>query len=251
MLFRSKQYPEAARTLEPLWPQQAASLSYLYVLGIAAHKAGLKDLGDRALSTLVSAGQDKAIFHLLLGKAYLNEENYPQALSELGHAAQQDASLPFVHFSLGVLYLRQQELAKAEAEFLQDAALEPDVPFNYDQLGVVYSQMQRDDEAASNFHRAIKIDPSLTSSYFGLAKIYQRQGRYAEALAALVSAEKLEPRNSSVHYLAAQILTRLGRSQKAKAEFDLSSQLMEARRDQQREHLGEDSSEPELLKLPQ
>ena len=249
--FFTKQYPEAARTLEPLWPQQSASLSYLYVLGIAAHKAGLKDLGDKALSTLVSAGQDTAIFHLLLGKAYLNEENYPQALSELGHAAQQDASLPFVHFSLGVLYLRQQELAKAEAEFLKDAALEPDVPFNYDQLGVVYSQMQRDDEAASNFHRAIKIDPSLTSSYFGLAKIYQRQGRYAEALAALVSAEKLEPTNSSVHYLAAQILSRMGRSQKAKAEFDLSSQLMAARRDQQREHLGEDSSEPELLKLPQ
>ena len=54
-----------------------------------------------------------------------------------------------------------------------------------------------------------------------------------------------------MHYLAAQILSRMGRSQKAKAEFDLSSQLMAARRDQQREHLGEDSSEPELLKLPQ
>src|SRR5207237_8994599 len=114
-----------------------------------------------------------------------------------------------------------------------------------------HTQVQSNTEARSNFHRAIKVYRWMTSSYFGLTKIYQRQGRYAEALAALVSAEKLEPTNSSVHYLAAQILTRMGRSQKAKAEFDLSSQLMAARRDQQREHLGEDSSEPELLKLPQ
>jgi tetratricopeptide (TPR) repeat protein len=249
--FFTKQYAAAAQTLEPLWPQQSSSLSYLYVLGIAAHKAGLKELGDKALGALVSAGQDTAIFHLLLGKAYLNEENYPQALKELERAAEQDASLPYLHFTLGSLYLRQQELAKAEAEFLKDAAIESDVPFNYDQLGVIYSQLQRNDEAAENFRKAIKIDPSLTSSYFGLAKIYQRQGRYADALAALASAERLEPKNSSVHYLAGQILARLGRSQKAKAEFDRSSQLLAARRDQQREHLGEDSSDQELLKAPQ
>ena len=249
--FFTKQYAQAAHTLEPLWQQQSSSLSYLYVLGIAAHKASLKELADKALGVLVSAGQDTALFHLLLGKAYLNEENYPQALNELQQALQQDASLPYAHFNLGVLYLRQQDLAKAEAEFLKDSAIEPDVPFNYDQLGIIYSQLQRDAEAASRFRQAIKIDASLTSSHFGLAKIYQRQGRYAEALEAVTAAEKLEPKNSSIHYLAAQILTRMGRQQKAKAEFELSSQLMAARRDQQREHLGEDSSEPELLKLPQ
>src|SRR5438067_7375062 len=133
--FFTKQYAQAAHTLEPLWQQQSSSLSYLYVLGIAAHKASLKELGDKALSTLVSAGQDTALFHLLLGKAYLNEENYPQALNELQQALQQVASLPYAHFNLGVLYLRQQDLAKAEAEFLKDSTIELDVPFNYDQLG--------------------------------------------------------------------------------------------------------------------
>ena len=60
--FFTERYKEAAETLEPLWPQQSSNLSYLYVLGIAANKAGLSTLEDRALGRLVTIGQDRLNF---------------------------------------------------------------------------------------------------------------------------------------------------------------------------------------------
>ena len=41
--FFTEQWVEAANTLEPLWAQDSSQLSYLYVLSIAAHRAGQKE----------------------------------------------------------------------------------------------------------------------------------------------------------------------------------------------------------------
>ena len=105
--FFNQRYAEAANTLEPLWPQASDQLNFLYVLGIAANKAGRADLEQRALGRLVETGQDTAEFHLLMGKAHLNREEYDEAIVELESAAKADPKLPFVHFNLGTAYLRE------------------------------------------------------------------------------------------------------------------------------------------------
>jgi Flp pilus assembly protein TadD len=56
--FFSERYGDAVTTLEPLWTQASGQLNYLYVLGIAASKAGRADLEQRALGHLVEIGQD-------------------------------------------------------------------------------------------------------------------------------------------------------------------------------------------------
>src|ERR1700680_917235 len=136
--FFVERYDDAASALDPLWSQASGQLNYLYVLGIAANKAGRADLEQRALSHLVEIGQNSPEFHLLMGKAHLNREEYDDAITELGLAAKGDSALPFVHFNLGMAYLKKQDLEKAKAEFLKDIAIEPDVSYNYDQLGQVY-----------------------------------------------------------------------------------------------------------------
>ena len=128
--FFLERYGDAATMLEPLWPEASSQLNYLYVLGIAANKAGGSDLEQRALTHLVEIGQNSPEFHLLMGKAHLNREEYDYAISELGLAAKGDPALPFVHFNLGMAYLRKQDLERAKAEFLKDIALEPDVSYN-------------------------------------------------------------------------------------------------------------------------
>jgi len=105
--FFSKRYPEAAQTLQPLWDEQSNNLSYLYVLGVAAHKAALPRLEEQALGRLVEIGQDSPTLHLLMGKAYLNGEDYKKAIAEFERAAEGDPRLPFVHFNLGMAYLRR------------------------------------------------------------------------------------------------------------------------------------------------
>src|SRR5579872_5267440 len=77
--FFTDQAAQAVEMLEPLWEEQSKSLSYLYVVGNAAGQAGRKDLEQRALSQLTTSGENSPEFHLFMGKAHLNREEYEQA----------------------------------------------------------------------------------------------------------------------------------------------------------------------------
>src|ERR1700686_858354 len=78
----TEQYADTVSALEPLWPQQSDNFMYLYVLGIAAHNVGRKDLDERALNRLVEVGGDAPEFHLILGKVYLNRGEPEKAIPE-------------------------------------------------------------------------------------------------------------------------------------------------------------------------
>src|ERR1700676_1733705 len=62
--FFVERYGDAASALEPLWTQASGQLNYLYVLGIAANKAGQADLEQRSLSHLVEVGRNSPELHL-------------------------------------------------------------------------------------------------------------------------------------------------------------------------------------------
>jgi tetratricopeptide (TPR) repeat protein len=228
--FFAERWADAANTLEPLWTQESTQLNYLYVLSIAAHRAGLKELDAKATQQLVKVGEGSPEFHMLIGKGHLNLEQYDMALSELQAAAAADPKLPFVHFNLGLTYLKKQDYEHARDEFLKDAAVEPDLALNYDELGDVYSLMQQDGEAEKNYREALRRDQRLSNSYIGLAKIYQRQEKYAQALSAIDAAEKLAPNATNIHYLRGQTLLRMGRKEEGKKEMETSVRMDNERR---------------------
>ena len=72
--FFTERWADAANTLAPLWAQENTQLSYLYVLSIAAHRAGLKALDEQATGQLIQVGDGSPEFHLFMGKAHLNLE---------------------------------------------------------------------------------------------------------------------------------------------------------------------------------
>jgi tetratricopeptide (TPR) repeat protein len=246
--FFGERWADAANTLEPLWAQEYAQLSYLYVLSIAAHRAHMKELDERATAQLVKAGEGSPEFHLFMGKAHLNLEQYDLALADFQAAAQANPALTFVHFNLGLTYLKKQDYARARDEFLKDAAVEPDLALNYDELGDVYSLMQQDSDAEKNYREALRRDPRLVNSYLGLTKIYLREEKYPQALRAIDAASKLDPGRTDIHYLRGQVLIRLGRREEGKKELEASVRLDNQRRSE-REKQGESGTlpSPELL----
>jgi len=250
--FFKERYAEAARTLEPLWPQQSANLNYLYVLSIAANKAGLSDLDQRATSHLVEIGHDSAEFHVIIGKAHVAERMYDRALAEFEQAARIDPKLPLVHYFLGTEYRRQNDFDRARQEFLKDIAIASDVPYDYDELGAVCYALNRIPEAEHYFKEALRLDPRLSTSDYGLAKIYKQQGKYADALAALRKAGDIEPQSSSVYYLRGQVLYAMGRRTEAKSQFDQAARLKQATRDElERKISGQHPSDPQLMRESQ
>src|SRR5271168_3016151 len=80
--FFNQRWADAATTLEPLWPQESNQLPYLYVLSNAAHRAGRKELDDRATTQLIKLGDGTPAYRLFVGKYHLNVEHYDAAMAE-------------------------------------------------------------------------------------------------------------------------------------------------------------------------
>ncbi len=249
--FFTERWSEAVDTLQPLWGQQSLNINYLYVLSIAANKAGRKELDERAVSQLTQIGKATPEFHLIMGRAYLNHEEDDKALAEFEQAARGDPKLPYLHYYIGMAYLHKQDYEHAAEEFRQDIATEPDAAFSYDKLGSTYVSLEKDDLAEQNFRKAVKLDPKLASSFLGLARIHQKQGKYAEAMKELDSVQKLSPTNYTVHYLRGQIFQRLGQRAKAKLEFDAYTKMMNAAREQRGKELSGEIPNPDITAEPQ
>jgi tetratricopeptide (TPR) repeat protein len=246
--FFTERWADAANTLEPLWAQESTQLSYLYVLSIAAHRAGQKDWDERAAAQLIEVGEGSPEFHLFMGKAHLNLEQYDLALADFQAAEKANPKLTFVHFNLGLAYLKKQEYQNARDEFLKDATVEPDLAFNYDELGDVYNLMQQYSDAEKSYREALKRDPRLLNSYVGLAKAYQHTQNYAKALSAIDSAGKLDPARTDIHYLRGQILLHLGRKEEGKKELETSVRLdNQHRAEHQKQVESGNVPSPELL----
>ena len=218
------------------------------MLSIAAHRAGRKQLDEKATLQLVKVGEGSPEFHLFMGKAHLNLEQYDLALADFQAAAQANPTLTFVHFNLGLTYLRKQDYEHARDEFLKDAAVEPDLALNYDELGDVYSFLQQGSDAEKSYREALRRDPRLVNSYVGLTKIYQREERFPQALSAIDAAGKLDPGRTDIHYLRGQVLIHLGRKEEGKKELETSVRIDNQRRDEREKQVESGTvPSPELL----
>lgn len=250
--FFAERWADASATLEPLWERESGRLAYLYVLSNAAHRAGQKELDERAATQLIKLANGSPEYHLFVGKYYLNLEQYDMALTEFQAAAAANPSLPFVHFNLGLTYLKRQEYERARDEFLKDAAIEPDMGLDYDELGEVYSLMQDDNNAEKSYREALRCDARLVNSQVGLAKIYERQEKYLAALVAADAAEKLDPTRTDIHYLRGQALIHLGRKEEGKKELEAAVRMDNERRAERQKQMETGTvPSPELLQDPQ
>jgi tetratricopeptide (TPR) repeat protein len=99
--FFTDRWSDAVATLEQLWARESTQLSYLYVLSISAHRAGNKELDEKATAQLMKIGEGSPEYHLFMGKAHLNLEQYDLALADFKAAAEANPKLPFVHFQYG------------------------------------------------------------------------------------------------------------------------------------------------------
>jgi len=250
--FFAERWADASATLEPLWERESGQLAYLYVLSNAAHRAGQKELDERATTQLIKLGNGSPEYHLFVGKYYLNLEQYDTALAEFQAAAEANPNLPFVHFNLGLTYLKRQEYERARDQFLKDAAVEPDLGLDYDELGDVYSLLQDDSNAEKSYRKALQRDARLVNSQVGLAKIYERQEKYLAALAAADAAEKLDSTRTDIHYLRGQALIHVGRKEEGKKELEAAVRMDNERRAERQKQMETGTvPSPELLQDPQ
>ncbi|HVN18129.1 MAG TPA: tetratricopeptide repeat protein [Dongiaceae bacterium] len=166
--------------------------------------------------------------HLLLGTAYLHQNDVLKAREQFVAAEQLAPRNATAHFDLGLCSVRAHQMEDAEREF--EIALDNDPQFApalnqltdlYMQLretakaidllkkhlaaypndaqahlifGSVYSRVEDYSNAKLEFEQAIRLDGNLLPAYLNLGRTYQAAGQTAAAIQQYESALALQPR---------------------------------------------------------
>ena len=136
----------------------ATDAAYAYLLGTALlHTNDLVE-GQKYVDRVFGAGES-AEARLLLGMAYLGQQDYRSAKSELEQSIALNERLPTVHSLYGRALLALGDQESAEREFRRELELNVnDFEANL-QMGHVRRTQQRFDEASTYLERAVTIRP--------------------------------------------------------------------------------------------
>lgn len=136
---------------------------------------------------------------LELGKVYLDQRSYDQAISALSQVPLNSFASHEANFDLGLAAYYHGDFAKAETAFAFVAARLPMAEV-YNNLGVVTARRSRKD-AAVYFQKAIENDPSGSDYHFNLGVMLSRLGDRAGAARELRAALDGHPGDSEAKAL--------------------------------------------------
>ena len=156
--------------------------------------------------------------HINLGKAYLDEDRYQEAIDESRRALTISPTLSRAHYNIGTAYLHLRKRESAIASYERALEITPRLMEAHNNLGNAYKQLGqysdaiesfrraleivdnaavyhnigstflsagRNDSAATYFRVAIERNPDSRVSYAGLAKALIKDGRLHGAIEAL------------------------------------------------------------------
>jgi predicted Zn-dependent protease len=109
-------------------------------------------------------------------------------------------------FGLGRLYLRQNKWSEAVEQLRQAARLMPSSPFVLSTLGDAYHRVGKLQEAQNTLESALMLDPSAAIAHFRLALVLMDMGKRDEALDHLMQIEELSPMFPEVDYQLGVVL---------------------------------------------
>src|SRR5579875_1682314 len=202
-----RQY-EAITRLAPQDTRSAVLLARLYALDNQPAKS------EAVFKQILSTHPDSIAALGYLGKLYVNQENYKEAIAFFEKIPPKRRG-PSTLAMLGVAYAQTGHFGKAAANF--EAALKTD-PTNTDVRRQYASALMRAgklNDAKAEYETVLKAEPNDGESYLRLAQINQAQGDFAEADKQLNQASKLLPGDMELAYQQALFQSATGNNEQA------------------------------------
>lgn len=215
---------EVVAMLKPREQMFAGDLAYAYLLGTALLQTGDAAEGQKYVDRIFGVGES-AEAHLLMGIAYLGQQDYPTAKTELERALQLNSRLPTAHSLYGRSLLALGEQEAAERAFRQELDLNiNDFEANL-QLGNVRKAAQKFAEASTYLERATTIRPNDLTARKLLASLRLQTGKVDEAVVMLEALVKDAPDLIEAHVQLATAYNRLKRKDDAERERAIVNRL--------------------------
>ena len=196
----------------------------------------------------VAKGPLMARPHVNVGKEYVEQGLYLEAIAASRRALAIDANLERAHYNIGTAYLHRQEMERAIASFRRALEINPDLMEAHTNLGNALKEQGLYSEAVSSYRRALTLsdnaaihhnlgstflsaglydsaevrfraaldrDPSPRESWEGLAKTLRSEDRLQSAIEVLAEAFERWPQDLEFLLMVGDMQAALGRDQDA------------------------------------
>lgn len=160
-----------------------------------------------------------------LGIAYLNDEQYQEAIPEFEAVIQLDPDYIDAHCGLSRAYLELNDLEKAELSTLAAIKLNPDYPSVKDlsdsittthyENGITLLDGKNYQEAATTFQKVIQLDSKYKDTNYYLGRSFLGLKDYAKAVDSLQSSISSNIIYDDIHYLIGNAFVELKQFQEA------------------------------------
>ena len=179
----------------------------------------------RLLEAFVKLEPGNALAHVMLGRAYHNQNRTVPAIEQFKLSLEIAPQLPLAHYHLGYAYQSQGNFPAALVEYEQEIKLNPGFFEPYHLAGNIQLGCGNLAAAESLFRKGIALRPEAVEARYGLARVLQERGDLAGAEAELKRIIELKPAHVEAHYALARTYQQLGRKDEAAREFKIVSDI--------------------------
>ncbi|HEX8545745.1 MAG TPA: tetratricopeptide repeat protein, partial [Cytophagaceae bacterium] len=110
------------------------------------------------------------------------KKDIPQAISLLERAMKADPKNPYLPLLLGDAYLEQNDGAKAKVNYDQSFKLNDKLPNYYLKTGKIYVKARNYTLGLENFNKGIALDPNFAPLYRETGELYYKAKQYNKAI---------------------------------------------------------------------
>ncbi len=195
----------------------------LFLTGTAHLRLKQPELAKAAFAGMLAASTP-AQAHLLMGRAYVDNEQFDEAIEEFKQALE----LPPARLELAKaqISLRDNEAAEANLRRILQARPAHSEAAYY--LGSLLVLLAREDEALPLLEQARAARPDAWGAYYYLGRAQMQKGATPKALPHLETAAKLNPEEAAVWFQLARAYQALGRKIEAATARTRYNKLREA-----------------------
>ena len=174
--------------------QVRLGISYFTYWEDHAHQRVYLDSANIYINEGLKTAPDHAEGWYVLGKVYLEKNEFSKAVSALEKAADFNPDKGDIYFRLGIAYRLEKNLDKSIANFRKACQLLPDEPDYWHRLGNVLKTNGQLDEAVKAWKQSIAVDKQNPETFYNLGTYYAIQKNdFARAIPYFEKAVELDP----------------------------------------------------------
>jgi Flp pilus assembly protein TadD len=177
-----------------------------------------------------SAAQRAEATHLNnLGAAYMNQQQFAQALNLFRRAAALNPKLKIARINQGIALANLQKYESAVAVLAPFTRKDHDNPHAWYTLGLVYKNQANPEKSLAAFEAAAELVPDDPDVFYFIGTAESELGENEKAVAAYQHALDLNPFHASAEFGLARALQRLGEADKARQHLARFQHMVQAK----------------------